>query len=58
MNKYKVTYRSATGKTSVEYVDSYENFENALDRFNKVKEQFDTFADVKLIVETVVMWSA
>lgn len=55
-NTYKVTYRSATSSNT--YVDSYEIFELALKQYNNVIGQFDTFADVKLIVETVLMYSA
>ncbi|MBL4951032.1 hypothetical protein JK635_02105 [Neobacillus sp. YIM B02564] len=56
-SKYKVTYSSATNPSQT-YVDSYEMFELALERYDKVIEQFDTFADVKLIVETVIMYKA
>lgn len=55
--KYKVTYRSAKSD-NMRYEDIYENFDNALDKFNEVKNQFETFADVKLIVEVVLCWSA
>lgn len=54
--KYKVTYRSAT--SNMTYEDTYENFDVALDKFNEIKKQFNTFADVKLIVEVVLCWSA
>lgn len=55
-NKYKVTYRSATGNMS--YCDSYDMFELALKRYNEVIANFDTWADVKLTVETILMQRA
>lgn len=54
--EYKVTYRNVMNDK--DYVDSFKVFQNAFNRYNEVKSLFELYADVKLIVETVIMHSA
>lgn len=56
MNEYKVTYRDSKGDMT--FCDTYYTLESALMRYNKVAEKFDTWADVKLTAEIVMMGRA